>query len=249
MGQNNAARRLCDILKHAIAANVKGNELIYQALAQPLAIKDPDTNRHLFTEFFLLLAEVERTVKQLKKVNDLDEYIDAVKEIQSIFFTYGLFQGKWDAVRSTIQNRNFILILSSCANFIAQEQIDPSLSEEQLQKFLQECETILQEVVESDLPEDMKTFLVIRLEEICTAIRHYSLGGPERLRTVVEANIGGIILRSSGISSEDKEKPILRKVFDWLLTLGGILDLAANTQGYLLPKAAEIARFLLPPGQ
>ena len=95
----------------------------------------------------------------------------------------------------------------------------------------------------------MKTFLVIRLEEICTAIRHYSLGGPERLRTVVEANIGGIILRSIGISSEDKEKPILRKVFDWLLTLGGILDLAANTQGYLLPKAAEITKFLLPPGQ
>lgn len=247
MEQNNAARRLCNILERALVTG-KNDQIVYQAIAEALGINNPDSNKHLFTELFMLLAEVERMVKQLKRVKNLDRYIDAVKEIQSIFFTYGLFQGRWELVKVNLQGRNLILILDSCANFIAQEQIDPSLSEEQLQEYLQECEALLQEVMDSDLPEDIKTFLIVRLEEICSAIRHYSLGGPERLRTVVEANIGGMILRSVAISPQEKEKPILKKIFGWLLTLGGVLDLASNTQGYLLPKVAEIAQYLLPPG-
>jgi hypothetical protein len=246
MEQNNAARRLCNILESTVA-NGNNDQLIYQALAGALGIGNPDANKHLFTEFFILLAEVERIVKQLKRVKNLEKYIHAIEEIQSIFFTYGIFQGKWSLVSSTIQNRNLILILDSCANFIAQEQIDPSLSEEQLQEYLQQCEGLLQALMESDLTEDIKTFLIVRLEEICTAIRHYALGGPERLRTVVEANIGGMILRSAGLNPQEKEKPILRNIFSWLLNLGGLLDLAANTQGYLLPKVVEIARYLLPP--
>ncbi|MBW4518765.1 MAG: hypothetical protein KME16_03560 [Scytolyngbya sp. HA4215-MV1] len=246
MEQNNAARRLCNILERAIA-NGKDDKIIYQVIAEALAIKAPDSNKYAFTEFFVLLAEVEHITKQLKKVRGLDKYIEAVQEIQSIFFTYGMFQGQWNSVRSTIEGRNLILGLDACANFIAQEKIDPSLGEEQLKEYLQQCEALLQEVMESDLSEDIKTFLVVRLEEICTAIRHYSLGGPERLRTVVEANIGGIILRSAAISSQDKEKPIFQKIFGWLLTLGGVLDLASNTQGYLLPKVAEITKYLLPP--
>jgi hypothetical protein len=248
MEQNNSARRLYNILDRALVTG-KNDQIVYQAIAEALGIKNPDSNKHLFTELFVLLAEVERIVKQLKRVKNLDRYIDAVKEIQSIFLAYGMFQARWESVSSNLQGRNLLLILDSCANFIAQEQIDPLLSEEQLQEYLQECEYLLQEVMESDLPEDIKTFLIVRLEEICTAIRHYSLGGLERLRTVVEANIGGMLLRSVEISPQEKEKPIFKKIFGWLLTLGGVLDLASNTQGYLLPKVAEIVKFLLPPGQ
>lgn len=248
MEQSNAARRLHDILKHAIATG-ENDKKIYQVIAEVLNIENPSGEKYLFTDFFVLLAEVERIVRQLKRVGNLDEYIDAIREIQSAFFTCGVFQGKWEQLSSTIQSRNLILVLDSCANFIALEQIDPLLSEEQLQKYLQECEDLLQEVMKADLPKDIKTFLIVRLEEICTAIRHYSLGGPERLRTLVEANIGGMILHGAGISLQEEEENILKKIFKWLVTLGGILDLAANTQGYLLPKVGEITKYLLPPGE
>jgi hypothetical protein len=244
MQQDNAARRLYRVLKCAVD-NGDRNLQTYYAIARALDIQDPDADRHLLTDFFVLLSDVERTVRRLKKVSDLDEYIDAIKDVQSILLL-GMFHEIWESSLSRIKSQGLIKLLNACANFIDHEQLNPSLGAEQLQEYLQECEALLQEVVSSDLPDDIKTFLTIRLEEICSAIRHYSIGGPERLRTVVEANIGGLVLRSTGINPEVREKPIFSKVFSWLLTLGGVLDLAANTQGYLLPKISELVK-LLPP--
>jgi len=244
MEQDNAARRLHRVLKCA-ANKGEGHLQTYYAIARALDIDDPDANRHLFTNFFVLLHDVEHNIRQLKKVSDLDEYIDAVKEVQSILLL-GMFQEKWETSFSRLDSQGLIKLLNACANFIDHEQLNPSLSAEQLQEYLEQCEALLQEVMNSDLPDDMKTFLIIRLEEICSAIRHYSIGGTERLRTVVEANIGGIILRSAGISPKIKDKLLFSKIFSWLFTLGGVLDLAANTQGYLLPKIAEFVK-LLPP--
>lgn len=247
MEQNNAARRLYKILKFSISRG-DGNSPAYYALAQALDIKNPDEDKHIFTDFFVLLNDVEKSVSQLKKVTDLDECIHAIRAVKSIFI-YRMFQGPWSESASELKNRGLLLNLNNCANFIDHEQINPSLSEEQLQEYLQECENLLQGLMDSDLPEDIKTYLIIRLEEICSAIRQYSLGGPERLRKVVEANLGGILLRHAGISPEDKEKPIYTKIFGWLLAFGGVLDLGANTQGYLLPKVVEITKHFLAPGQ
>lgn len=243
MEQSNAARRLCNILECALA-DKDNHQLVYQALASALGIQNPDANKHLFTEFFVLLAEVERIVKQLKQVDNLERYVSTVQEIQSIFFTYSIFQGKWDSAKATIENRNLILLLDACANFIAQEKINFLLIEEQLQEYLQQCEALLQELMHSELDEDIKTFLIISLEEICTSIRHYAIGGSERLQMVVEANIGGIILHSAKFDSQNINKPILKKTLSWLLTFGAILGCASDTQNYLIPKIDEIIAFL-----
>lgn len=247
MEQDNAARRLYNILKLAMSRGDE-NHLCFYALAQALDIKNPDADNHLFTDFFVLLNDMEMVVSQLKKVSDLDEWIHAVREIKSIFLC-DMFQKKWGDTVSKLNDQRLIRQISACANFIDREQVNPSLSEEQLQEYLRGCEDLLKELIDSDLPEDIKTYLVIRLEEICSAIRQYSLGGPERLRKVVEANLGGILLRLAGISPKDQEKPIFKKVCGWLLAFGGVLDLGANTQGYLMPKIAEIAKYFLPPGQ
>ncbi|BAY23732.1 hypothetical protein NIES2100_35240 [Calothrix sp. NIES-2100] len=246
MGQNNAARRLYDAFQYAF---VNGNsaELAYKVLANAFKVENPELNPHFLIEIYVLLSEVEKKLKLLKKVDNVELYVKAIREIQFYIQTSNPLLSQWDGIKNQIQNRNFIFILDACANFIAQEQPEPELTEEQLQEYLEQCESLLQEVVSSDLAEDIKTFLVVRLEEICSAIRHYKIGGPERLRTVVEANIGAIILRSDAYTPEQK-KGIISKIFGLLMTFGGVLDLAANTQGYLLPKAAELLKYLLPPG-
>jgi hypothetical protein len=115
----------------------------------------------------------------------------------------------------------------------------------QLDEFLSEFENLLREVHDSDLGKQIKTYLIVRLEEICSAIRHYDIGGPERLRLVVDASVGGLLLRAADITSQDKEKPIFKKFLEKILTLGGLLDTAANIQGYLFPM---LKKLFLPPG-
>jgi hypothetical protein len=244
MQQSNSGRRLCNILEKAVKEGDK-EAPIYTVIGLALGVEDV-SNKYFLTDFFVLMADVERVVTLLKKVPNRDKYIDAIREIQSIFCTYSLPGDKWLNVSSLIENRNLILLLDACATFISQENLEVSLSDNQLKEYLSKCEELLKEIIESDLSDDIKTFLVVRLEEICIAIRHYSIGGPGRLRTVVEANIGGMIVRGTAISSEDKEKPILKKIFEWLLIFGSVLGLASDTQGFLLPNVTEAARFLLP---
>lgn len=244
MQQSNSGRRLCNILEKAVEEGNK-EAAIYTVIGSVLGVEDV-SNKYFLTDFFVLMADVERVVTHLKKVPRQDKYIDAIREIQNIFFTYSIPGDKWVNVSNLIENRNLILLLDACATFISQENPEINLSENQLEEYLSKCEELLKEAMESDLSNDIKTFLVVRLEEICTAIRHYSIGGPERLRTVVEANIGGMILRSAGISPQDQEKPILKEIFGWLLSFGSILGLASDTQEFLLPKVIEVAQFLLP---
>jgi hypothetical protein len=247
MHQNNAARRLCNVLEKALKEG-KDDQAIYEVIGNALGIENPNQNRHELIEFILLLEEVEKTIQQFRKVLDIDRYIPSILEIQSLFISNGFFQNPWLQIRSAIETRNFIIILSACADLIAREQVEVVFTDDDLSDYLQKAEEILKEVIDANLPEDIKTFLVIRLEEICTAIRHYTIGGPDRLRAVVEANIGGMILRSSVLSSQKKEKPLLNKLFTWLINFGAILDFGSNAENYLLPKLLEAAQNFFPPG-
>jgi hypothetical protein len=250
MPQNNSAWCLHQILKSALDDG-KESEPIYRALASGLKIENPDLEKHKYIDFFVLVKDVESSVKSLKKVYDLDEFVSSIQELSDLIFINGLFQGPWKAVSSRIREGKLLTVLISCAMFIDQEQAYPDLSDEQLKQYLDECEELIKKITESDLEESIKSFLIIRLEEICVAIRQYHLGGTESLKKVIEENIGGVLLRLSGLGPEEKGKSLNWEVFNWLIHFGGVLDLAANTQGYLIPKLVEAVQqiqHLLPPG-
>jgi hypothetical protein len=191
--------------------------------------------------------DAERAILNLKNVLKKKDYIDTIREIQNLLFHHNLSRDHWPNIRETIRSRNFTLILDACANFIAREIPLMNLSETDLADHLSKCEEFLREIMESDLADDLKTFLIVRLEEVCSAIRHYSIGGSERLQIVVEANIGGMILRSAGISKKDRETPVLEKLFSWFLTFGSLLGMVTDSQSLL--QSDVVTQFFLPPGK
>jgi hypothetical protein len=250
MNPNNSARCLHRILKNALETG-SDEKPIHYALAPALKIDHPDLERYKYADFLILIRDVENTVKSLKKIPDLDEYISSIQELSNLLFGFGIFQGPWGSISGALKQGRLLMALNSCAVFIDQEYAHPDLSDEQLKQYLNECEELVKKVTESDLEESIKSFLIIRLEEICVAIRQYHLGGTERLKKVVEENIGGVLLRLSGLGPEEKGKSLNWEVFTWLIHFGGVLDLAANTQGYLIPKLVEAVQrvqHLLPPG-
>jgi hypothetical protein len=245
MTENNSAHRLCNILEKAIET---GNDQLDTILVIGRAMGIEDTSdKYFMTDFFVLIADVERSILNLQNVPKKKDYIDTIREIQNLLFTHNLSRDHWPNIRETIKNRNFTLILDACANFIAREIPLMNLGENDLADHLLKCEELLRDVTESDLTNDLKTFLIVRLEEVCSAIRHYSIGGSERLRTVVEANIGGMILRSTGISPEDREKPILKLLFSWFLTFGSLLGMVTDSQSLL--QSGFVTQFFLPPNK
>jgi hypothetical protein len=245
MNQNNSAHRLCTILEKAI--EIEGDQKDTTAIIGTAMGIEDISDRCFMTDFFVLIADVERSILLLRNVPKKESYIKTIREIQTIFFSHSLRHEHWPNIKSIIQNRNLILLLDACANFIGREIPVENLSENQLNNYLLECEELLKTVTESDLEDDLKTFLIVRLEEVCSAIRHYSIGGSERLRTVVEANIGGMILRSAGISSKDREQPVLKKLFSWFLIFGSLLGMVTDSQSLL--QSGFVTNFFLTPGK
>jgi hypothetical protein len=245
MNQNNSAHRLVNILEKAI--EIAGDEKDTTAVIGKAMGVENTSNRYFMTDFFVLISDVERSISHLKNVSKKAQYINAVREIQDIFFSHYLAASHWPDIRGAIQSRNLIMVLDACATFISTENPLISLDEAQLEEYLLKCEELLKEVAASELSKDLKTFLIVRLEEVCTAIRHYSIGGSERLRTVVEANIGGMILRSAGISPKDREEPILKTLFSWFLTFGSLLGMVTDSQSLL--QSTFVTQFFLPPSK
>jgi hypothetical protein len=239
----NSAKRLYRILKKALndgADNALTSHILAAAMGMPVEIQ-----LYRLTDFFELLSHVERDLEKLKEVEDIDEYLRIVRDIKELFVVTPINQTPWSIFKSNLAGRNLVLPLNAIAKFLEQEYPQRSLDQKQLDKFLSEFEILLQEIHTSDLEEKIKTYLIVRLEEICSAIRHYDVGGSARLRLVVEASIGGLLLRAADVTSQDKEKPIFKKYLEKILTFGGLLDTASNIQGYLFPM---LTKLFLPPG-
>ncbi len=245
MNHNNSAHRLCAILEKAVAIENPEQDTT-AVIGRAMGIEDI-SDRCFMTNFFALIAEVEQSVLLLKNVPKKTEYIKNIRHFQTMLFSHNLRTDHWSSIKNLITNGNLILILDACANFIALEFKQANLSEQELADYLSKCEDLLSEIATSELADDLKTFLIVRLEEVCSAIRNYSIGGSERLQKVVEANIGGMILKSAGISAEDREKPILKKLFNVFLTFGSLLGIYTDSQSLL--QSGALTQLFLPPSK
>lgn len=247
MSQLNAAGRLCDVLE-SICEDVQPGTSAYESIGKALGISNLQTDLTELTKLFELLGAVEENIRSLKNTERSQRYLASIIEFHKFLIQHGLWQITSENLCNFINQNNLVLIFDACASYIAQEQLEHDLTEEQLKDFLKQAESLLNEVVDSDLQPDIKKYLIVRLEEICTAMRHYSTGGAQYLSLVVDASIGGLFLRQNHIS-QDKEKPVLSKLLRFLLELGGIIDLGANIQGFVMPKIEQIVNLVLSPGQ
>lgn len=251
MTTNNSALRVYEILKAAIdyGKNNKTKDAGYVALGVALDISDPIANKHLFSRFFVLLEDAYQTVMLLQNVGDNELCANAFLQIQSVFLNYGIFTTEWEVFSNYLEKTGALNQVYLAGVLVSSQVKNLSLNKVQLQKYLQEFEALMIELNDSDLPDDLKNYLLIRLEAICFALKNYSTGGSERLKMVVESNIGSFFINRDKLATvDDKNKPLIKKVLGIILTLGGLLDFTSNTQNYLLPLLTEAIKNILPPG-
>ena len=100
------------------------------------------------------------------------------------------------------------------------------------------------------MDDDIKKFLIARLEEISIAIRRYRLGGATYLRKAVESNFGAILLKTTEPNVQTKGgADLFKRVLTVVVAVGGLVDLGANVENYLLPKSTEVIELLLPASE
>ncbi|NEP15467.1 MAG: hypothetical protein F6J97_01035 [Leptolyngbya sp. SIO4C1] len=251
MAYDNPARRLHSLLtkafdvadkqdnKQSVSCNVVWSQVFGVHVNQKTELLS-------YAEEFLFLLKCSReAIERLQSVRK-EPYLRPLDHISNQIQSHGFFGGKWANLGNGLNNPAIMDMLEITANAIDVQGQLMTLEESQLAELLDATSSLLEEVRASNLDIDIKTFLSVRLEEICHAIDHYSVYGSEGLRRVVETNIGATVLKTYGLYSNGETPAPIQKFLNLMLKFGSWLGLAADVSEFLLPTAAELIKQLPP---
>ena len=250
MSSNNPARRLHQLLTKACEIGSSQNNRAVTSSwvwSRTFEFKEDDhvtLNSHA-EAFYGLLSQTRKTIKKLP-VDDHSPYFQSIDAISATFSKHGFFSAQWGSLGNTFQGGATMAMLLMTADAIDRDVDLVGLTQEQLKELIESTKALLDDVVGSELNEDLKSYLVVHQEEILSSIRHYCVSGRERLRRVLSANIGGALLKSIGLGPKEQKRAPWRKFLSLILKFGGLLGLASDADGYLLPKLEDLVK-LLPP--
>jgi hypothetical protein len=252
MQYDNPARRLHRILTKALdvsatqgAPNSVSSVNVWKAVFN----ESDDENFPTDLDGIHTLIKLTRdAICRLQKVGDQNIYLKVLDELSMSVHQCGLLSSQWNLVHSGLSKPLLLDMIAATADQIDNESNLFELTQEQQKDLLNSAQALLDEICKSDVDRELKIYLMVRLEEICTAIRHYSIDGSDGLSRIVEANIGGAVLKSIRLADESREKTLYKRFFELMLKFASLLGIAADVNGFLLPSVIEISK-LLPPGK
>lgn len=252
MQYDNPARRLHHILTTAIDVSATQGE--------PQNVSSVNVWKGVFAEsdnenfpaaldgLHSLIKLTRDAVGRLQKVASRNTYLKALDELSMSVHQYGLLSSQWPLLHSALTRPLLLNLIAAAADIIDTESHLLELTKEQQTELLDSAKALLNEIVESEIDRELKVYLIVRLEEVCTAIRHYNIDGSDGLSRVVEANIGGAVLKLAQLTDKPVEKNFLRNFCQFMLRCASLLGIAADVNGFLLPGMTEILKSL-PPGK
>lgn len=250
MAKDNPARRLHSLLNEAFAVadqhNSVDNLSSQTVWAEVFDVQDNDAEvLEYVEEIMLLLGNTKDAIRQLPSVRH-KTYRKGVDYISARIYQRGLIGDKWNVQGKSLKHAPSMDSLEHVAYAIDDNRAYMiELTQDQLNTILSDVSTMLNEIVNSDLDEDIKTFLTVRLEEISLAIHHYKVRGSSGLIKVVEANIGSAFFKHTKLSNQ--QNPYLAKFLELMAKIGTVLGIMADTEGFLLPKVVDLMK-QIPPG-
>jgi hypothetical protein len=93
------------------------------------------------------------------------------------------------------------------------------LEEDFLVKLNSEFTLLLEKVLQSDLPRELKRFLIDHIENIVKAIHRYKIDGTEGLKKAAQSLVSDLVMTEHSLKDVDKRSPIYTKIKSWGLSL------------------------------
>lgn len=244
MRQSNALRRLDTILAEAVASgdpNHSSGPIILKAMGlsgQPRNIVD----------FYELLNKAEEEARSIKNKPKIDRYFEKIEELHQLFIVNHLWNEKWGTFANQIKKTGVLIALDALAEFYYSQNPKIFLEQDFISSLKNNLESLLDEIINSDLSRDLKEFLIERIEEILKAIRRYNLDGTEGLEQVTKSLISELAMKEHNFAAEDKRNPIYKRVQAFALGIilwitpspYDIIGAAPDIQDFWIPKFEEL---------
>ena len=227
---NNPASRLFEIIEHAYTFD--DNRHMREVWSTILLCEGTqDTSKILrgLSQIIGLLAECK---KQLVQIDDLDYalYSEPLDQLAEVFLQVNLDENLGSFKRRL--SAGTTTGLKFCADALAKSSLEDVVEEEFLTGLLAEVNELLEEVIRSDLPDQVKKLLLDSLEDIRAAIIDYRVMGVQALQNSLKHNVGSVLLARAEIEnvSEKVDKEILSRFGRLLSKLEQVVYLGSRVK-------------------
>jgi hypothetical protein len=233
---DNPAGRLYEVLNQVRRRT--GNASIAEVWAGYFNISLKDTTA-IYIHLVELMNLVDRAKKSVQQLQGVDHaiYLEPFKNIE-LALNYPNLSHQWGQVKSHLDNTT-MLALKFCSDALSVRMGEKVISDEDLSKLQMEVETLLDKVLNANLPQDLAAVLTQKLEDIRQAILAYRITGNEGLRRAVESGFGAIWLHREEIQELQDEKQK-----ETLLDILGFMAHLAQIGAFVLQAAQLTAPFI-----
>lgn len=231
---NNPAERLYVILSRASQA--EHNRAIEQVLCEAMEIKNNEFIRK-YGELFDLINHIEKQIQKkfpsLKQrgyialLNDIRYYLERV--IRLVMGDQN--KNKWSSA-SPLNNPNWVTLQSFGACVHDFEEYKISINDTALNTLIDEVETLMNSVKESDLNDDLKNFVITKLLDLKQTLEKYYYYGNEEVKKEIYSTLLEVGLIQNEIAQDnqtEENKKLWRRIIESLSKWANIINAPLNT--------------------
>ncbi|MEL4897714.1 hypothetical protein [Crocosphaera sp. Alani8] len=244
---NNSAKRLLEILLKINYESSSYGRMIncsfLTIFCEALDVKQ--TLEIYYSELIKLVELIENLENDLQKlpqfrINLYDDCLQKAKE--SILLSNHNIP--WRDINSNLKDPNSLMfkMLYNCAMDLGEQAV--IINQDQLNELKEKISRLLDNIIESDLSQPLKSLLREKLIELRKVVEDYQFYGADGIRKIAEESLGALIINSSEVNAEPDKEPVK----EFLKLLKDILDIATKTKQFLPEGIGETLKNLLPPG-
>lgn len=226
MKLDNPAARLLSILE-------RGNQLpdtknCREAWSELLDVKKGD-NAVLMGRIGRVMALSTDIIEKLENIGDIqvDRYMHWVKPVENAFIKNNL-NGQWKDFKGQI-NSHVINYLSMTSDLISHKSPEPIISESHLSSILDTAKSLIKDVRKSNLPADIKEFMIKHLYKVCLAVEEYIIRGSESVSTVIESAFGYGVLHGNSVELA-KTNEVAKRFWQSMANIALIVSISTGVQ-------------------
>lgn len=244
--QNNPVSRLVSVLEKA-SANPPASTL-RQVWAKALGC-EPKENAELLRLFGSLIALTGAAKAAVLDVEDINEqlYLSPFKAVENLLSNMN-FDRRWSDVSGVLSPQTMIA-LKFAADLLKREgSAGVDLEDDKIKGLIETLDEVLQRVLDSELPANLKRLFMRNLEELRRSLLCIQISGPEGIEEEIERSLGSILRHSEQVKeavrvNEDNVRTV-SKVFEVIGELNDLVAFAQNTAMLTAPVIPLLTKLL-----
>lgn len=238
---DSAAARLYDIV--AFARDRGGNRPIREVWAETFRIPNADTGALLTA----VAALIELTAKAKNEIQGLDGVdtslmLEPIARVEAALSRTNL-EATWDSFRGFLDDKT-MYGLQLCADMTARRATVRPIDHKEIEALLEAVETLQGELLEAQLPADLKEYLSAELAKIREALILYRIRGTAGLEEILRRIAGGWLYERSQleqVASDTLAQNYLHRFSKLVISLEKMVSIAKGLKELVAPV---IAKFL-----